>query len=47
MVALGEKGDGIDVAKAEGLLELRLVEARADALDVWRRMEVQVDLPEA
>ena len=47
VVALGEKRDRIDVAQAKRLLEANLVEAGTDAADVWRCVEVQMDLPKA
>ena len=47
VVALGEERDRVDVPQAQRVLELILVELRPDAVDVGRRVEVEMDLAEA
>jgi len=44
MVADAEAGNRIHVAAFQGILELPLVECRADCRDVGRGMKVQMDL---
>lgn len=44
MVTSGERGDGVDMPFLEGLLPCLFIESAADLRDVWRGMEVEVDL---
>jgi hypothetical protein len=44
VVALGEQGDGVDVTRLQGRLEVFAREAGADALDALGGVEIEVDL---
>ena len=47
VVALGKKGNGIDMAIQQGLLEFFFLESRSDAFDKGRGVKIQMDLTKA
>ena len=46
MVAFGEKGDRVDVARLQGLLPFPAIEPGADPGDLWGGVKIEMDLAE-